>query len=129
MRLLLDTHVFLWALADARQLKAPVRRLMAAAEAVYVSSASVWEVAVKARLGKIQADPLRVAQAIEPSGLIELPVSAVHAAGASALPLLHHDPFDRMLLSQALAEPLRLLTADEALAAYGGVVLHTSDVR
>ena len=129
MRLLLDTHVFLWVLAGSRQLKAPVRRLLDEADAVYVSSASVWEVAIKAALGKIEADPLSVAQAIGPSGFTELPITSGHAAAVAALPALHHDPFDRLLIAQALQEPLRLLTADDTVAQYGGMVLHTASLR
>ena len=123
MRLLLDTHVFLWAAAGSAALKAPARRLIEAAEQVYVSAASIWEIAIKARLGKIQADPHALAQAIEASGFVELPVSAAHAAGVAQLPLHHHDPFDRLLVAQALAEPLKLLTADELLTMYSDVVL------
>lgn len=123
MRLLLDTHIVLWALADAPQLKPATRRLIEAADEVHVSAASIWEVAIKARLGKIVADPAELAAAITESGFLELPVSAAHAAGVAGLPLHHHDPFDRLLLAQALAEPLRLLTADAVLAAYSDLVL------
>ena len=129
MRLLLDTHVFLWVLAGSRQLKAPVRRLIDTADAVFVSSASVWEIAIKARLGKIDAHPATVARAIESSGFWELPITSQHAAGVVDLPALHHDPFDRLLIAQALHEPLRLVTADETVAQYGGMVLHTASLR
>ena len=88
-----------------------------------MSAASIWEVAIKVRLGKLEADPYALAAAIEPSGFIELPVRAVHAAGVAALALHHHDPFDRLLLAQALAEPLRLLTADAVLSQYSDLVL------
>jgi PIN domain nuclease of toxin-antitoxin system len=129
MRLLLDTHVFLWVLAGSRQLKAPARQLLDAAEVVYVSSASIWEVAIKARLGKIDADPVAIARAIEPSGFEELPITSLHAAGVVDLPNLHQDPFDRLLIAQSLQEPLRLLTADDIVAQYGGMVLHTASLR
>ena len=123
MRLLLDTHIFLWAVADARQLKTSTRRVIESAEEVYVSAASIWEIAIKAGLGKIAADPAELRAAIEPSGFLELPVSAVHAAGVAGLPAHHNDPFDRLLVAQALAEPLRLLTADDVLVRYGNIVL------
>jgi PIN domain nuclease of toxin-antitoxin system len=123
MRLLLDTHVFLWAVTGSRLLNADARRLIEAAEEVYVSAASIWEVAIKARLGKIEADPLELAAAIETSGFLELPVKAVHAAGVARLELHHNDPFDRLLIAQALAEPLKLVTADAVLAQYSDVVL------
>jgi PIN domain nuclease of toxin-antitoxin system len=123
MRLLLDTPVFLWALAASPRLKAPARRMIESADQVYVSAASIWEVAIKAALGKITADPNEVAAAIAPSGFVELPVRAVRAAGVARLAPHHRDPFDRLLLSQALAEPLRLLTADARLADYSELVI------
>jgi len=123
MRLLLDTHLFLWAVTDSRKLKAAARRQMLAAERIFVSAASIWEIAIKARLGKIDGDPQRLALAIEDSGFMELPVSAQHAARVAQLPLHHHDPFDRLLVAQAISEPLLLLTADQALAPYGELVI------
>ena len=119
MRLLLDTRVFLWAVADSRKLKAAARQQMLAADQIYVSAASIWEIAIKSRLGKLEGDPERLAEAIEGSGFIELPVSARHAARVVQLPLHHHDPFDRLLVAQSLCEPLLLLTADEMLTRYG----------
>ena len=123
MRLLLDTHVFLWAVAGSASLKPATRRLIEAADQVYVSAASIWEVAIKARMGRIDADPRALAAAIDESGFIELPVTASHAAGVAALAPLHNDPFDRLLIAQALAEPLRLLTVDAALAPYSDLVM------
>jgi PIN domain nuclease of toxin-antitoxin system len=123
MRLLLDTHIFLWAVSGSALLKPGVRRLIESADEVYVSAASIWEVAIKSRLGKIDADVHELTAAIESSGFVELPVSAAHAAGVSGLAHLHNDPFDRLLIAQALAEPLRLLTADAALAPYSDIVM------
>jgi PIN domain nuclease of toxin-antitoxin system len=123
MRLLLDTHVFLWAVAGSASLKPAARRIIESAERVHVSAASIWEIAIKARLGKIDADPGALVAAIEDSGFVELPVSAAHAAGVAALPSHHGDPFDRLLLAQALSEPLRLLSADAALARYSDLVV------
>jgi PIN domain nuclease of toxin-antitoxin system len=123
MRLLLDTHIFLWAVVGSPLLKPATRRLIEDADETYVSAASIWEVAIKARLGKIQADPHALAAAIDASGFVELPVSAAHAAGVAQLELHHNDPFDRLLIAQALAEPLRLVTVDDVLARYSDVVL------
>lgn len=123
MRLLLDTHVFLWAVTGAERLAPATREFLEAADEVYVSAASVWEIAIKARLGKIDADPEALAAIIEPSGFIELPVSAAHGAQVARLPLHHNDPFDRILLAQAIIEPLRLVTADSVLSRYGDLVL------
>lgn len=128
MRLLLDTHVFLWAVAGSPLLKPTARRLIEGADEVYVSAASVWEVAIKARLGKIDADPQELAAAIDASGFVELAVSAAHAAAVAQLEPHHNDPFDRLLIAQALAEPLRLVTADAMLAKYSDVVLLIGDL-
>ncbi len=122
MRLLLDTHVFLWAVTANRRLKSGARELLSQADAVYVSAASIWEIAIKARLGKIEADAASLAAAIHDSGFQELPVSAQHAAAVARLPPHHTDPFDRLLLAQAFLEPLRFVTADAALAVYGGAI-------
>ena len=123
MRLLLDTHIFLWAVAGNPLLKPVARRLIESADEVFVSAASLWEIAIKARLGKIEADVDELAAAIIESGFIELPVRAVHAAGVSRLEMHHNDPFDRLLVAQAVAEPLKLLTADAVLAQYTDLVV------
>lgn len=123
MRLLLDTHIFLWAVAGSPLLKPSARRLIESADEVYVSAASIWEVAIKARLGKVAADPHELTAAIGASGFLELPVSATHAAGVVRLQPHHSDPFDRLLIAQALAEPLKLVTADQVLAEYSDVVV------
>ena len=122
MRLLLDTHVFLWAVTANRRLKPKVRDYLSQADAVFVSAASIWEIAIKSRLGKIDGDPLTLANAITESGFEELDMSAKHAAAVYSLPLHHADPFDRLLLAQAFLEPLRLITADKTLLAYGGSI-------
>jgi len=119
MKLLLDTHVLLWTVTGHSALRPAARRLISNADAVYVSAASIWEIAIKARLGKIEGNPEALAAAIESSGLIELRVAARHAAAVARLPLHHTDPFDRLLIAQALTEPLRFVTADRALTAYG----------
>lgn len=121
MRLLLDTHVFLWVVADSPRLSATARDLIGRADEVHVSVASLWEVSIKAATGKIVADVDSLAGAIEGSGMIALPVSLAHAVQVSRLPLHdgHKDPFDRLLLAQAMTEPLVLLTADRKLEAYG----------
>ena len=122
MKLLLDTHVFLWAVRGDKRLTAAARAKISSAEAVYVSAASIWEIAIKARLGKIEGDAEALTDAIDGSGFHELAITGRHAATVSKLPLHHADPFDRLLLAQAFSEPLHLLTADDALAAYGGAV-------
>jgi PIN domain nuclease of toxin-antitoxin system len=123
MRLLLDTHIFLWAVGGNSALKPAARRLIEAADQVYVSAASIWEIAIKARLGKIEAIADDLVDAIETSGFLELPIRASHAAGVAGLALHHTDPFDRLLIAQAIAEPLKFLTVDPNLAKYSEMVV------
>ncbi len=123
MRLLLDTHIVLWALTASPRLKSETVSFIKAADEVYVSAASIWEVAIKVRLGKLAADLPALVAAVSASGFSQLPITAAHAAGVAQLPLLHNDPFDRLLISQALAEPLRLVTADSLLAPYSDLVV------
>ena len=123
MRLLLDTHIFLWAVAGSARLKPATRRLIESADLVCVSAASIWEIAIKASLGKIKADPEALCAAIEASGFSELPIRSAHAAGVARLAPHHTDPFDRLLMAQAFAEPLTLLTADTLLVRYSDLVM------
>ncbi|MEX5215803.1 MAG: type II toxin-antitoxin system VapC family toxin [Nitrospiraceae bacterium] len=122
MRLLLDTHVYLWYLADSPKLSATARATIASAEEIFVSAASIWEATIKAGLGKVKADLPRLVEGIEASGFSELPVTAAHAAAVAHLRPLHRDSFDRLLVAQAIFEPLRLLTADPALVQYSDLV-------
>lgn len=122
MRLLLDTHVFVWAVIGHSRMTAATRKLISNAEAVYVSAASIWEIAIKSQLGRIDADPDALVASIEDSGLIELPITAEHAAAVAKLPMHHADPFDRLLLAQSFTVPLRFVTADRALGAYGPTI-------
>lgn len=122
MKLLLDTHVLLWAATDSPRIKAIRRRLLAADNEVYFSVASLWEIAIKVSLGKLQADATEIRDAALEGGFVELPILGQHALHVGGLPWHHRDPFDRLLVAQAVAEPMRLLTADEQLLAYGGQV-------
>ena len=122
MKILLDTHVFIWSVMDSKRLQTGTRALMASADLIYVSAASIWEIAIKARLGKIKADLGALVEAIEESGFLELTVTGRHAAAVAELPLLHSDPFDRLLLAQAISEPLHFLTADKSLQEYSPLV-------
>lgn len=129
MRLLLDTHIALWALVnDSRLPRRAVDLISDPANTVAVSAASIWEIAIKHALGRggQNAMPLSGQKAMTlfaKAGYDLLPISPEHAAAVETLPALHADPFDRMLIAQALAEPMRLLTHDAALADYGGMVL------
>lgn len=126
MRVLLDTHVALWALADDPRLPPSARRLIADPRSeIWVSAASVWEIAIKHRLGRGDM-PISGDQALQwfgAAGYGVLAMSATHAAATENLPALHADPFDRLLVAQALTEPLRLVTHDRAVAAYSDSVI------
>jgi PIN domain nuclease of toxin-antitoxin system len=120
-RLLLDTHLLLWAVSAPQKLSLATRKRLDACE-VFVSAASIWEVSIKTALGKLDADPAALLAEIEPAGFRLLPVTGEHAAAVARLPTIHNDPFDRMLVAQAKTEPLLLLTNDAALAGYGDCI-------
>lgn len=122
MRLLLDTHLVLWAMQDAPALSAAARDWLDRAEVVYVSAASLWEISIKAGLGRLDIDSEQLEKNLSAAGFQQLAISWNHATQLRKLPPLHRDPFDRMLVAQAMSEPLRLLTHDAALAAYTDLV-------
>jgi len=122
MRLLLDTHVYLWWLQDHPKLSKEARSKIVAATEVYVSSASIWEASIKAAIGKLDVNVEELVTEIECSGFQELPISAKHAAAVRALPDIHQDPFDRLLVAQAMCEPLKFLTHDSKLKGYSELV-------
>ncbi|OJZ08042.1 MAG: twitching motility protein PilT [Thiobacillus sp. 63-78] len=125
MVLLLDTHVLLWGLdAPERLPREIVGQLESPETTVYFSAASIWEIAIKASLGKIDFpySPEAIAQAARDTGFVELPVRAEHGAKVAQLPLHHRDPFDRLLIAQSLLLPAQLLTADAALVPYTELV-------
>lgn len=117
-RILLDTHALLWWLADEPALGAQARALIAEPRNdVLVSAASIWEIGIKRQKGLIDA-PIDLETLVEDEGFGKLPISLFHAQQAAALPAIHRDPFDRMLVAQSQAEGLELLTADETIPAY-----------
>ena len=126
MNLLLDTHVALWAFTDSPRLKPTVRALIAEpANTVWVSVASLWEITIKHGLARGDM-PISGAQAkayFEQSGYRLLNIDAAHVLGVADLPALHHDPFDRLLVAQSLAEPLRLITHDAQVARYSDTII------
>lgn len=124
MRMLVDTHLLLWAAARSRRLPKEARRLLEnPRNEVHYSAASLWEIAIK--LGHrrdFEVDLGRLRAALADMSFLELPVSGAHAERVATLPPIHKDPFDRMLVAQSLTEPLVLLTNDDALREYGEVV-------
>ncbi len=113
MRLLLDTHVLIWAIKDDKKLSRKAKSIILNSDETYISSASIWEIGIKINIGKLTLDLSLLLDAINKSGFIELPISIEHTIQASQLPSIHNDPFDRMLVGQAITEPLTLLTADK----------------
>lgn len=124
MRLLLDTHAFLWWREDNRALRVDARQAIATASAVFVSAASAWEIAIKVRLGKLRV-PQPVEEAVVASGFSTLPIVFRHAAEVGVLGDHHTDPFDRMLIAQARVEHLTIVTHHRAFEPYGVPVLWT----
>ncbi len=126
MRLLLDTHVAIWALTDDPQLSGIARDLLVNADnQVFVSAVTVWEIAIKHALQRFGVpfsgeDALRY---FTDAGYDWLDITPAHAAATETLPPLHADPFDRLLVAQAVTEPLRLLTHDSTLAAYSDTIM------
>ena len=122
MRLLLDTNVLLWILSGSPRIQKASDLILAADTEIYVSTASWWEIAIKAGIGKLDANVTELRSAAIASGFLELPVLGSHVEIVATLPLIHRDPFDRMIVSQAMAEPMRLLTSDSVLEAYSDLV-------
>ena len=123
MRLLLDTQVYLWFLADSPRLSKAAKLEIQRADEVLVSAASIWEAAIKAGLGKLDVDAEKLAAGIEASGFAEMPIRAGHGLVAAALPPHHRDPFDRMLIWQAISNNYTLISADGNVKKYTPVGL------
>ncbi len=121
MKCLLDTQLVIGWMAGTRWAEA-ARGIVESAEAVHVSSVSIWEIAIKVAKGKLTVDVEALASRLVQDGFLPLPVSWAHAQSVRLLPPIHADPFDRMLVAQAMAEPLRLLTTDRLLARYSDLV-------
>jgi PIN domain nuclease of toxin-antitoxin system len=126
MRLLLDTHIALWAITDSPALPAQARRhILAPHNEVYVSAASIWEISIKHGLGRgnMPVSGGEAAEYFAQAGYMTLDISTQHAVLVESLLPHHADPFDRMLVAQALSEPMRLLTHDKALSVYSDTVI------
>jgi PIN domain nuclease of toxin-antitoxin system len=125
VRFLLDTHLLLWIAAHPERLSEELRHELSDPqnESVF-SAASLWEISIKSALGRedFRVDPRLLRQKLLDNGYVELPITSEHAVSIDALQTLHKDPFDRILLAQALSEGMTLLTADEQLAQYSGPV-------
>lgn len=126
MNILLDTHVALWAITDSPRLRAPARDLIASStNQVWISAATIWEISIKHALGRGDM-PVSGSEALRyfnASGYRMLPVEAEHAVAVETLPAHHQDPFDRILVAQALTEPMRLITHDATVARYSDTII------
>jgi len=125
MKLLLDTHVLLWAAGQPERLSVAVRSLLDdPSHELLFSSASIWEVVIKRGLGRedFRVDPRRLRRDVLDNGYAELPITSAHAVAVEALPPLHKDPFDRILVAQSMVEGITLLTSDPQVAKYPGPI-------
>ena len=125
MRLLLDTHLILWSISQSERLSERARALMGDREnALVFSVASLWEIAIKssARRADFEAEPASIRRELLDHGYAELPIAGEHAVAVAGLPPIHGDPFDRMLVAQAMVEGITLLTTDPLVARYPGPV-------
>ena len=126
MNLLLDTHVALWAIADSPKLPQRARDLIQAPKTtVWVSAANIWEIAIKFALGRgdMPVSGQDAARYFQESGYRFLPIDVEHTLAVESLPAYHHDPFDRILVAQALVEPMRLMTHDPLVARYSDTII------
>jgi PIN domain nuclease of toxin-antitoxin system len=126
MRILLDTHIALWAVTGSRRLAHKGQQLILEADEVHVSAATLWEIAIKHALGKgdMPVSSGQALQAFRDAGYAMLSIKPEHAVRVEALPGIHNDPFDRLLVAQAQFEPMTLITSDRLVGEYGdGIVL------
>ena len=123
MRLLVDTHLLVWWVAGRRLPREAVALIEDSGNELFASAASIWEIAIKAGLGRIALDPADFTNALEGGGFTPLPVTSSHAVAVAKLPDIHRDPFDRLLVAQSRVEHMSLLTHDRTLAGYGALVV------
>ena len=121
MRLLLDTHILLWWVSGDRKLSKALRAAIASADnAIAISAATFWELAIKKQLGRVEVDLAKLQSAVAADGFEEMAVEIAHTLRLQALPDLHRDPFDRLLIAQSIEGGCRLVTRDEQILAYAG---------
>jgi PIN domain nuclease of toxin-antitoxin system len=126
MRLLVDTHLLVWWVAGRQLPREAVTLIEDSRNELFASAASIWEIAIKAGLGRIALDPAELTEALEGGGFTPLPVTSSHAVAVATLPSIHRDPFDRLLVAQSRVEHLALLTHDKFLAEYGALVVRAT---
>jgi PIN domain nuclease of toxin-antitoxin system len=122
MRLLLDTHILLWWAAGDRRLSKDMRAVIASPDSeIAISAATFWELAIKQQLRRIDIDLEELHKAVQADGFVEMPVEIAHTLQLRALPDLHRDPFDRLLIAQSIESGSRLVTRDEQILSYADV--------
>ena len=125
MKLLLDTHLLIWATIDSHRLSVKARKLLVdPINELFYSAASLWEIAIKHGLGRadFQVDARVLRRGLLDNGYQELPITGAHTVAIASLPPIHKDPFDRILVAQATVEGITLLTSDVAVAKYPGPI-------
>lgn len=128
MKLLLDTHIIIWSVSEPKRLSKTAQNYISDADTIYVSAASIWEICIKIQLNKLQLDLATFIKEIENLGVQSLTITWKHAQLTQTLPLYHKDPFDRILIAQAMSEPLTLLTNDALLSQYSELVRHVDSL-
>jgi len=124
MKLLLDTHILLWWLNDDEKLPEKAHQMISHGDnAIYVSHISLWEIQIKVMAGKLHADLKAIIEQLPVNNFQELPSGVDHIIALSQLPSYHQDPFDRMLIAQAISEPLHLLTHDKNVSLYSESII------
>jgi PIN domain nuclease of toxin-antitoxin system len=123
MRFLFDTNAFLWYFSGDERMQSVSGLINAEDTEVYISAVSWWEIAIKTSIGKLEADITALQNAAKMYGFEELPLLARHALALKDLPPIHNDPFDRMLIAQAITEPMRFITGDKTLQEYTSLVI------
>lgn len=124
MKLLIDTHILLWWLTDDEKLSENARQLIITPDNdIYISLASLWEIQIKAMAGKLKADLKAIIQQLPENNFQQLPIHANHLLALGKLPRHHQDPFDRILIAQAIHEPMHLLSHDKNLSGYSELVV------
>jgi PIN domain nuclease of toxin-antitoxin system len=123
MTLLLDTQIVIWATFEIRKLPAAARQQIANASAIYISAVSLWEIGMKVSAGKLKLSMNDLEAKLVAANAVPLALTWTHAVRSCDVAPFHRDPFDRLLLAQAVTEPLHLLTADESLKSYSSLVI------
>ncbi|RDB36664.1 type II toxin-antitoxin system VapC family toxin [Spirobacillus cienkowskii] len=123
MKILLDTHIIIWIMQDSKKLTKKARKVIDEATEIYYSPISIWEIIIKKNLGKLDLNLSELKECLDRNCFRELPLTSEHVITLNELPNIHKDPFDRIIISQALCEPLKLITADVTVKQYSEFII------